>query len=55
MHEICGLDGGLPELGKILFYINGKGPLIFALCAAKKVYSGIAVEEGGQFILVNNP
>jgi hypothetical protein len=42
-------------LVKIFFWSNGKGPLIFALFAAKKVDSGIAVEERGQFILVNNP
>jgi len=45
----------LLELVKIFFWSSGKGPLIFALLAAKKVDSGIAVEERGQFILVNNP
>jgi hypothetical protein len=53
--EIYGLDRGLLELVKVLFWSNGKGPLILALFAAKKVDSGIAVEERGQFILVNNP
>ena len=49
------LHGGLLELVKILFWSNGKGPLILALFAAKNIDSGIAVEERGQFILVNNP
>jgi hypothetical protein len=55
IHEICGLDGGLLAFVKIFFWSKGKGPLILALFAAKKVDSGIAVEERGQFILVNNP
>jgi len=45
----------LLEFVKILFWSNGKGPLIFALFAAKKIDSGIAVEERGQFIFMNNP
>jgi hypothetical protein len=42
------------ELVKILIWSNGKGPLTFALFAAKKVDSGIAVEEPGQIVFVNN-
>jgi len=52
---LAGLHRGLLELVRIPFWSNGKGPLILALFAAKKVDSGIAVEERGQFILVNNP
>jgi hypothetical protein len=55
IREMSPLHRGLLELVRILFWSNGKGPLILALFAAKKVDSGIAVEERGQFILVNNP
>jgi hypothetical protein len=55
VRELSRLDRGLLEFVKILFWSNGKGPLIFALFAAKKIDSGIAVEERGQFIFMNNP
>jgi hypothetical protein len=46
LYSLVGLDRGLLELVKILFWSNGKGPVILALFAAKKIDSGIAVEKG---------